>query len=66
MAYAHLQRHVGALRLGLEFERARDSAQRLVRTNWRSASFPSWLRRRRGGIEPPGKRGGEKSANKGA
>jgi hypothetical protein len=40
MAYAHLQRHVGPLRRGLEFERARDSAKRLVASPWAQAAVP--------------------------
>jgi hypothetical protein len=40
MAYAHLERQVGALRRGLEFERLRDSARRLVRTPWARARVP--------------------------
>jgi hypothetical protein len=40
MAYAHLQRHVGPLRRGLEFERARDSARALVRTSWAQRVIP--------------------------
>jgi hypothetical protein len=34
MAYEQLQRRVGPLRLGLEFERVRDSARRLVASPW--------------------------------
>ena len=40
MAYAHLQRYVGPLRRGLEFERARDSARGLVRTSWARRVIP--------------------------
>jgi hypothetical protein len=40
MAYAHLRRHVGPLRRGLEFERARDSARALVRTAWARSRIP--------------------------
>jgi hypothetical protein len=40
MAYAHLRRHVGPLRLGLEFERARDSARRLVASPWARFAIP--------------------------
>jgi hypothetical protein len=40
MAYKHLQRQVGPLRLGLEFERLRDSARRLVASPWAQRSIP--------------------------
>jgi hypothetical protein len=40
MAYEHLQREVGALRLGLEFARLRDSARALVRTPWARSAIP--------------------------
>jgi hypothetical protein len=36
MAYAHLQRHVGPLRRGLEFERAHDSAK----SGWAQRTIP--------------------------
>jgi hypothetical protein len=41
MAYEHLQRRVGRLRLGLEFERLRDNARALVRTSWARSRIPA-------------------------
>jgi hypothetical protein len=41
MAYEQLQRRVGPLRRGLEFERLRDSALRLVRTSWAQRAIPA-------------------------
>jgi hypothetical protein len=40
MAYRHLRQHAGPLRLGLEFERLRDSARRLVASQWARSAIP--------------------------
>jgi hypothetical protein len=40
MAYEHLRRRVGALRRGVEFERLRDSARRLVASPWARSAIP--------------------------
>jgi hypothetical protein len=40
MAERHLRRHVGPLRLSLEFTRLRDSARALVRTSWAKRAIP--------------------------
>jgi hypothetical protein len=40
MADRRLRRHVGPLRLGLEFSRLRDSARALVRTPWARRIIP--------------------------
>jgi hypothetical protein len=41
MAYDHLRRQVGALRRGLEFERLRDSARRLLASPWARMRIPA-------------------------
>jgi hypothetical protein len=40
VAYRHLRQHAGPLRLGLEFERLRDSARRLVASPWARSAIP--------------------------